>query len=42
MTGISEPNDRYKEKFVIEGHSLRTDSEYDAIYYPSEKWSQNG
>lgn len=37
LTGIQEPNEKYKERYVIDGHAIRTDQEYDSIYFPPEK-----
>lgn len=37
LTGIQEPNEKYKDKYVIDGHAFRTNHEYDTIYFPPEK-----
>ncbi|CAD8132786.1 unnamed protein product [Paramecium pentaurelia] len=37
LTGIQEPNEKYKDKYIIDGYAFRTDQEYDTIYFPPEK-----
>lgn len=29
LTGINEPNEKYKERFIVEGYALRSDKEFD-------------
>lgn len=41
LTGISEPNERYKDKLILEGFASRTDKQYDSIYYPPERHMNN-
>ncbi|CAK95003.1 unnamed protein product (macronuclear) [Paramecium tetraurelia] len=40
LTGIQEPNERYKDKYLIDGLAFRTEQEYDTIYFPPEKLNQ--
>mgnify|MGYP001807997935 CR=1 FL=1 len=37
LTGIQEPNDKYKEKYILEGHANNTEYQFNLIYYPPEK-----
>ncbi|CAD8081788.1 unnamed protein product [Paramecium primaurelia] len=37
LTGIQEPNEKYKDKYIIDGHAHKTELEYDSIYFPPEK-----
>ncbi|CAD8090084.1 unnamed protein product [Paramecium sonneborni] len=37
LTGILEPNEKYKDIYIIEGYALRTDQQYDVIYFPPER-----
>ncbi|CAD8103543.1 unnamed protein product [Paramecium sonneborni] len=37
LTGINEPNEKYKERFIVEGYALRSDKEFDQIYIPPER-----
>ncbi|CAD8068827.1 unnamed protein product [Paramecium sonneborni] len=41
LGGIQEPNQKYKEKYLLEGNAVRTEQEYDIVYYPPEKFSQS-
>ena len=37
MTGINEPNEKYKEKYLLDGFS----QDYDMVYIPPEKLNNN-
>ncbi|CAD8089776.1 unnamed protein product [Paramecium sonneborni] len=40
LAGIQEPNEKYKEKYLLEGHAVGKEQEDDIVYYPPEKLSQ--
>ncbi|CAK73595.1 unnamed protein product (macronuclear) [Paramecium tetraurelia] len=40
LASIQEPNAKYKEKYLLEGYAIRTEQEFDVVYYPPEKMSQ--
>ncbi|CAD8064842.1 unnamed protein product [Paramecium primaurelia] len=40
LASIQEPNAKYKEKYLLEGYPQKTGQDFDIVYYPPEKISQ--
>ncbi|CAD8059335.1 unnamed protein product [Paramecium primaurelia] len=40
LASIQEPNAKYKEKYLLEGHAISSEQEFDIVYYPPEKIHQ--